>query len=88
MSKKKDPGFHDAWEDPNVKEALKQRGSQDIYLICCEQCHNYCYYNEGSHFSCQWCDWSTSAIDELIAAGEVITLDDYAEMCEGMEGVP
>jgi hypothetical protein len=91
MSKKKDPGFHDAWEDPNVKEALKQRDSGHIYLLCCGRCHNYSYYNEGSHFTCQWCDWSVGGddLDELLENGEAITLDEYTEMqVDADEGIP
>lgn len=85
-----DIGWHDAYEDPNVKEALQQRDAQHIALICCQQCANYSYYNEGSHFTCSWCDWSASGedLDLLIDNGEVITLDDYVDMQVNAEDIP
>ncbi len=72
-------GFHSAWDDPNVKVALKKRDPAHIALICCGQCHNYGYYNEGSHFSCSWCDYSVSGeeLDLLIDNSEVISLADW-----------
>lgn len=81
---------HSAWDDPDVKAALKQRDAGHIALICCGNCHCYSYYNEGSHFSCQWCDWSVSGedLDDVIEAGEVISLDDYTDMTVNGEDVP
>jgi len=80
--------FRSAWDDPNVKAALKsKRPPSDIALICCSMCGNYGYYNQGSHFSCscEGCDWSISGdeIDAWIDNGEVTTLDDlnYGEEC-------
>jgi hypothetical protein len=75
-------GFRDAWSDPNVKAALKTRRAADIYLMCCSQCGNYSYYNEGSHFTCSWCEHYVRGeeLDRLIDNGEAITLDDYTEM--------
>lgn len=84
--------YRNAWDDPNVKAALKQRGSSHVCLICCEQCGNYGYYNEGSHFSCSvdGCEWSVSGedLDMLIDNGEVITLDDYVDMQVNAEDLP
>lgn len=71
-----------AWDDPHVKAALLQRPPDDIYLMICHGCGRYSYYNQGSHFSCTWCDWSMSGrqLDLALDAGEAITLDDYAEL--------
>lgn len=71
--------YRNPWDDPNVKDALKQRGSSHVYLIQCYDCGNYSYYNEGSHFSCGVCPWSVSGddLDALLDNGEAITLDDY-----------
>ena len=84
--------YRNAWEDPNVKAALKQRGSSHVALIQCFRCGNYSYYNEGSHFSCSvdGCDWSTSGdeLDRIIDNGEVITLDDYTDMQVNAEDLP
>jgi hypothetical protein len=80
--------YHSAWEDPNVKAALKQRDTGHVYVMCCAECHNYSYYNEGSHFSCSWCDWSVSGddLDAALENGGAITLDEYLGMDE--EDVP
>lgn len=73
--------YRSVWNDPNVKAALKERDAGHIALICCFQCGNYGYYNEGSHFSCsvEGCDWSASGeeLDQLVENGEVVSLDDY-----------
>jgi hypothetical protein len=78
------------WEDPNVKEALKDRAPDDIALLCCPRCDTYGYYNEGSHFTCGACRFSASGgrLDAMIENGEVITLDDYAEAQASEEGYP
>ena len=48
---------HDIWKDPNVKAALKQgRLADDIAVLACPRCGEYGYYNEGSHFSCRFCN--------------------------------
>jgi hypothetical protein len=78
------------WDDPNVIQALRDgRTPSDISLLCCVRCGRYSYYNEGSHFSCQWCDWSAkgAALDRLLDA-DLITLDDYAEMQAEEPDVP
>jgi hypothetical protein len=84
--------FRSAWNDPNVKAALKQRRPTDIALIECCACGNYGYFNEGSHFSCsvEGCEFSISGeeIDRLIENGEVVTLDEYSDMEAMSEDVP
>lgn len=76
--------YRDAWDDPNVREAIRTRSPHLIMLICCERCGNYGYYNEGSHFSCSVpaCEWSVSGkeLDDLIESGDVISLDDYTDV--------
>lgn len=70
-------------EDQNVKAALKGgRPPNDIMLCCCPRCHGYGYYNQGSHFTCPWCEWSASGarLDRLIDDGEMISLEDYDDM--------
>ncbi len=84
--------YRNAWDDPNVKAALKQRPARLVMLCCCPDCHNYGYYNEGSHWSCsvKGCEGSfgSEGMDGLIDAGEVITLDDYTDMMANNGDVP
>lgn len=84
--------YRNAWEDNNVKAALKQRPAHLVMLICCPVCHNYGYYNEGSHWFCSVdeCQGSfdSEEIDWLIDNGEVITLDDYTEMMVNADDAP
>lgn len=82
--------FHSPWEDPNVKMALKQRDASDIALICCGRCHNYGYYNQGSHFTCSWCEWFVGGeeLDAIIDNGEVISLSDYTDRQVSEEDYP
>jgi hypothetical protein len=85
--------FRSAWEDPNVKMALRSgRPATDIHVICCQNCGNYGYYNDGSHFSCsvEGCEWSVRGrrLDSLIDQGEVISLDDYMDMMVADEELP
>ena len=85
-----DESFHNAWDCPSVKDALGERMPDDIMVAPCGECRNYSYYNQGSHFSCSWCDWSASgaALDGMIDAGEVITLDEYTELILESEDAP
>ena len=78
------------WDDPNVREALKERSPDDIALIQCGRCHSYGYYNQGCHFCCSVCDWSISdhLLDCIIDDGGVITLDEYTEMLTTEEDIP
>lgn len=49
----------DIWKDPNVQAALKaKRSASDIMVLRCPECHEYGYWNEGSHFTCRFCDLS------------------------------
>lgn len=57
--------INDIWKDPRVKEALKNgRLPDDIAVISCPKCNKWGYYNEGSHFSCRFCDKSFSVLNE------------------------
>ena len=82
---------HTPYEDPDVTAALADgRRADDITVIACPDCHQYGYYNQGSHFHCRWCEFEAvgDALDELIDGGDVITLDDYAEMMVVEDGLP
>ena len=55
----------DIWKDPQVKEALKSgRSADDIAVLSCPQCGEWGYYNEGSHFSCRFCDRNWYCLSE------------------------
>lgn len=75
----------DIWKDPSVKEALKGgRAASDIAVIACPECNQYGYYNEGTTFSCRFCDLTFYVLSEdeeaegrrTVSADEVIRLDD------------
>jgi len=86
-----DAGRHDAWDDPNVTRALKDgRQPNDIMLGCCQRCHNYAYWNQGSHFTCYWCGWSVRGpgLEELIEMAETLSLEEYGEMMADEGDVP
>ncbi len=72
---------HSPWEDPNVKRVLSMRPPEDVLLLPCQGCGSYGYYNQGSHFSCAWCDWFVEgvALDQVLDQGEVIFLSEYEE---------
>lgn len=55
---------NDIWEDPMVKEVLKERASSDIAVLHCPQCSRLGYYNEGSHFTCRHCDKTFYCVSE------------------------
>lgn len=78
------------WKDPNVIEAIKSRPTQEISLIQCHNCLAHSYYNDGSHFTCQWCQWTAEGdeLDEMIDQGEVVSLDDWCELQAETEDVP
>src|SRR5690348_1270350 len=67
-------------DDPMVEAALKGgREPSEISLIRCSACGVYTYYNEGSHWTCRECGVliDNDLLDDVIGAGEVITLQDY-----------
>jgi hypothetical protein len=77
------------FDDPNVKEALRDgRDSSDIHLIGCYVCGEYSYYNDGSHFTCRFCDWTLRGrkLDAVIEDGGAISLDGWSEMAAGDNG--
>lgn len=70
---------NDIWKDPQVQEALKNgRGADDIAVLSCPKCNRWGYYNEGSHFSCRFCDrsWYVCSEDQVPRPGLDMTLDD------------
>lgn len=55
----------DIWKDPNVQAALKEgRRADDIMVLRCPQCDQFGYWNEGSHFTCRFCDRSWYCLTE------------------------
>ena len=44
------------WQDPRVKEAMKERSLSEIEVLNCSSCGQLGYYNLGSHFTCRHCD--------------------------------
>lgn len=80
----------DIWKDPAVKEALRDREAYDIAVIRCPECDQYGYYNEGSSFSCRFCDLMFLVVGEdeshpegyrTVPADEVVRLDDTITEC-------
>lgn len=73
----------DIWKDPYVKQALKEgRPAWDIAVMRCPKCGQFGYYNEGSSFSCRFCDDTYHVDDEL--SDEVVTLaDTVTEITDG-----
>ena len=48
---------NDIWKDPAVKERLKEgRSADDIMVLRCPTCDRLGYYNQGSSFTCRFCD--------------------------------
>jgi len=57
--------MNEIWNDPMVKEALSDgRQPWDIALLPCPVCGKLSYYNEGSHFSCRFCDKSFYVVSD------------------------
>jgi uncharacterized protein YbaR (Trm112 family) len=86
----------DIWKDPSVKQALKDgRQAWDIAVIRCPKCNQYGYYNEGTAFSCRFCDLTFQIVNEnehiptdvrTISVDEIVHLDDtVTETTDGYE---
>lgn len=82
----------DIWKDPQVKGALKDgRQTWDIAVCRCPECRQLGYYNEGSSFSCRFCDLTYLVIDpedmprpegcRTVSTEEVCRLDDTVTEC-------
>lgn len=54
----------DIWQDAMIKEVLKERPADDIAVLNCPQCGGLSYYNEGSHFSCRFCEKTFYVLSE------------------------
>lgn len=66
---------NDIWKDPGVTEALTDgRSADDIRVMDCPKCSRWGYYNEGSHFSCRFCNRTWHVTTEM--AQDSITLAD------------
>jgi hypothetical protein len=74
---------NDIWKDPMVCEALKDgRSVNDIMVIACPECNRYGYYNEGSHFSCRFCN-ETFHVTDSDEFEPVTLVDTITETTEG-----
>jgi len=72
----------DIWKDPAVREALKERPAFDIACLRCPKCHELGYYNEGSSFTCRFCD-ETIRVDEELAQEFVLLADTVTDTTDG-----
>lgn len=62
-------------DDPMVIAAIEeQRQADDIWIINCDCCLWWSYWNEGSHATCRNCKQDLIPLVEL---GEAATLADY-----------
>jgi hypothetical protein len=74
----------DIWKDPYVKEALKSgRQTFDVQCLRCPECNDLGYYNEGSSFSCRFCDRTFRVDEEMIADSMVSLADTVTEATDG-----
>lgn len=81
----------DIWKDPAVKEALREgRSANDIVVLRCPDCNQYGYYNEGSGFSCRFCDLTFLVMTEgeippqgyrTVMSEDAVRLDDTLTEC-------
>lgn len=56
----------DIWKDPAVKLALKEgRRANDIAVLDCPKCGMWGYYNQGSSFSCRFCDQTWRITEDM-----------------------
>lgn len=86
---------NDIWKDPNVKAALKEgRPANDIAVVRCPKCNRWGYYNEGSHFTCRFCNrsWYVCSEDQvprprldMILDGHTSLADTVTETTDGYE---
>lgn len=70
------------WNEPNVKAALADgREPNDIMIMECQRCHEYSYYNQGSHFCCEYCAGAIRGrdLDEAIENACCMSLDEWTE---------
>jgi hypothetical protein len=82
---------NDIWKDPQVQEALRDgRHTHDICCLRCPKCDRLGYYNQGSTFSCRFCDlsWYVLSEDEepirgrpCMSAEEMVSLADTVTDC-------
>lgn len=55
----------DIWKDPRVVDALEDgRSADDIMILNCPKCARFGYYNQGSHFTCLFCDKTFDVLSE------------------------
>jgi len=77
--------INDIWKDPMVKEALREgRPAHDIAVARCPECHRWGYYNEGSHFTCRFCErsWYVCSDDQVPRRGLDMQLDGHTTLAD------
>ena len=76
------------WRDPRVVDALEDgRAADDIRILDCPKCGKAGYWNEGSHFTCLFCDQTFFVLAEgetrpdcpCVQADGAVTLADIVE---------
>ena len=76
----------DIWQDPRVRDALKDgRTPDDIAILTCPKCHQQGYYNQGSHFTCLECDidfWVCSEGEDAPEHLPHIVLDGFTSLAD------
>ena len=74
------------WQDPSVKAALKDgRLADDIAVLQCPKCHQWGYYNQGSHFYCRACKegwYVCSENEEPPSDRQYLVLDGFTSLAD------
>lgn len=80
----------DIWKDPRVVDALKDgRSADDIMVLDCPKCGRFGYYNEGSHFTCLFCerDYYVLSEGECVSKGvPSVQADSAVRLSDTLEG--
>lgn len=64
-----------------IWEALNTRQASDVWVIRCPDCNKLCYYNEGLHAGCPFCNRDLTCLidDEACTLQDVWDYDFYME---------
>ena len=84
-AEERDEPINDIWKDPMVMEALKDgRDASDIQVLPCPECNRWGYWNEGSHFSCRFCErtWYVCSEDQVPRPGLDMALDGFTSLAD------
>lgn len=81
----------DIWDDPMVKAALEDgRPAEDIAVLSCPKCGRHGYYNQGSHFTCRFCEatWFVcSEGEDAPTDGAFIRLDGFTSLADVTDNI-